>query len=118
MSTLIEDVTTRLRTLGATGGVWYALNTSSEPTFPYITFQRIASNPNVSLQGPSDLQETRFQIDIFSTKLSEVVALETALEASMASWSVQNVPLLSQDMYEDAVDAFRTSKDYSIWATN
>ena len=118
MTTLVEDMQTLLSTLGAAGGSWYANNTTEPPTYPFIVFNRVSSTPNVTLDGPSDLQNTRFQIDIFALQISQAVALESALNAAMAAWSVFNVPLSSQDMYEDTVRAFRVSKDYSVWSTN
>lgn len=118
MSTLVEDAMALLSTLTPAGGVWYAVNTMEAPVFPYIVFQRVASTPNVALSGQSAMQNTRFQIDIYSRRQSEAVAIETALETAMTAWSVQNVPLQSQDLNEPDVRAFRISKDYSVWATN
>ena len=118
MTTLVEDLQTLLSTLSLAGGSWYAVNTSEPPTYPFIVFQRVVSSPNVTLDGPSDLQNTRVQFDIFSRQVSEAVAIEAALEAAMVAWSVSNVPLSSQDIPEPEVKAFRISKDYSVWATN
>lgn len=117
-TTLIEDVKARLATLNPAGGVWYGFNTTEPAVYPYIVFNRVVSIPNVTLAGPSDLQNTRIQIDIIARRISDAVALETALEASMASWSVTNVPLSSMDMFEDEIRAFRVIKDYSLWAKN
>jgi hypothetical protein len=109
MTTLVQDIQTVLSTLAPAGGVWYGVNTAEPPVW---------SVPNVSLAGPSDLQNTHIQIDIMSRQVSELVALESALEAAMAAWSVQNVPLGTQDLYEEPVRAWRVSKEYSIWASN
>jgi hypothetical protein len=117
MTTLIEDLKALIAPLAA-GGAWYAVNSQQPPTYPYIVFQRIVSTPNVSLSGPSSMQNTRFQIDIYSLSIAEAVGIEDSLEAAMTAWAVQNVPLSSQDFFEDAVRAFRVSKDYSVWATN
>lgn len=117
MTTLIEDLDALLNPLAA-GGASYGVNTASPLVYPYIVFQRVTSAPNVSLGGPSLMQNTRVQIDIYALRQSEAVAIETALEAAMAAWSVQNVPLLSQDLQEPDVKAFRISKDWSVWATN
>jgi hypothetical protein len=118
MTTLVEDMQTLLTTLGCAGGSWYGINTTEPPVYPFTVFQRVASNPNVTLDGPSDLQNTRFQIDIFSLQISEAISLETALEAAMATWSVSNVPLSSQDQFEEAGKVYRIIKDYSVWSTN
>ena len=118
MSVLLEDMRVALLTLAPAGGVWYAINTTEPPVFPYITMLRVSSTPNVSLQGQSVLQNTRLQIDIYSRQISEAAAIETALESLMVGLSVTNVPLTSQDFYEQDVRAFRVSKDYSLWAVN
>lgn len=117
-TTLIEDMQARLATLAPAGGVFYGFNTTEPAVYPYIVWNRVTSTPNVALGGPSDLQNTRVQIDIVARRISEAVALETALEASMAAWSVQNVPLSSMDVFEDEIRAFRVIKDYSVWARN
>lgn len=118
MTVLIEDLQALLTTLAPTGGVWYQVNTAEPAVYPYIVFQRVSSTPNVSLAGQSLLQNTRVQIDIYSRTISAVAALEVLLEAAFTAWSVQNVPIGSQDLYEDSVKAFRVSKDYSCWSVN
>ena len=118
MTTLVEDVQALLTALAPAGGVWYGINTTEPPIYPFIVWQRVVSSPNVGLGGPSDQQNTRVQIDIFSTRIQEASAIEMTLEATLAAASIVNVPLSSQDLYEDAIRAFRVSKDYSVWATN
>lgn len=118
MTVLIEDLQALLTTLAPPGGVWYQVNTAEPAVYPYIVFQRVSSTPNVSLDGPSDMQNTRIQIDIFARQIAHASALETSLEALMGASSISNVPLGSQDLYEDAVKAYRVSKDFSCWSTN
>lgn len=118
MSVLLEDVKAALATLGAVGGVWYAVNENERPVYPYIVFLRIASTPNVSLQGQSNVQNTRFQFDIYAQQISQAAVLEVALEALFIGSAIVNVPLTSQDFYEPDVKAFRVSKDYSVWSSN
>jgi hypothetical protein len=118
MSSLIQDVQAKLVSLNPAGGVFYGINTTEPPVYPFIVWQRVVSNANAVLQGPSDLQNTRVQVDIYSRSLQQAAQLETALEAAMAAWSVQNVPISSVDVYEEEVRAYRITKDYSIWSTN
>lgn len=118
MATLVEDLVALLSTLAPAGGVWYGANTNTPPTYPYIVVQRVASEANVALGGPSLMQNTRVQVDIYARSVAESVSIESALEALFAGWSVQNVPLLSQDYFDEEVRAYRVSKDYSVWATN
>lgn len=119
MSTLLEDVTALLKTLpGVTGGVWYGVNENQPPQYPFIVWTKIVSPVNMNLSGPSDLQNTRVQVDIFARRAIEADAIGTALEAALAAWSVTNVPLSSQDFYEPEPRAFRVSRDISVWARN
>ena len=117
MPTVIEDLRAVLNPLAA-NGAWYGLNSTEPPAFPFIVFSRVSSTPNVALGGQSNVQNTRFQIDIYSRQISEAASIENALEAAMSSWSTQNVPLSSRDVYEGDVKAFRIIKDYSVWSTN
>lgn len=117
MTTLVQDLQAVLNPL-ATGGASYGARTVGDQSREYIVWQRVASSPNVALGGPSDLQNTRVQIDIYADTVARAVAIEAALEAAMAASSIINVPLSSMDIYEDPVRLYRVSKDYSIWATN
>ncbi len=116
MPSLIESLQARLVSLAPAGGVFYAVNTTEPPVYPFIVWQRVVSNANAVLQGPTDVQNTRVQIDIYSRRISEAAQLETALEASLASWNVQNVPISSVDGFEEEVRAYRITKDYSVWS--
>jgi hypothetical protein len=117
MSALIEDLQALLNPLAA-GGAFYALNTTEPPTYPYIVFQRVASDANVALGGPSVLQNTRVQVDVYSLRIAEASAIGKAVDAAFAAWSVQNVPGVLQDLTDDTTRSYRTSRDYSIWAVN
>lgn len=117
MTVLIEDLQALLEPLAA-GGAWYGVCTASPPVYPFIVWQRIASSPTVALSGAADLQNTRVQIDLYGRQLSDLAALEAAVEAAFAASAIVNVPLSSQDLYEPDVRAFRTLKEYSVWARN
>ena len=116
-TTLTQDLQALLLPL-ASGGAWYGANTQEPPSYPYITWLRISSSPNVSLQGPSLLQNTHIQIDIFSLYAAESQTIEVAIEAAFIASSITNVPLSSADRYEDMVRAYRITKEYSVWAVN
>lgn len=119
MTTLIQDVQALLVALAPAGGVFYGANTRGAPVvYPYITWQRIISTPNATLQGPSDLQSTRIQVDIFSRQINEADSIAKALTAAFQTWPVGNVPLSSQDLYDDSVQAYRIISDWSVWARN
>jgi len=99
------------------GGAWYGINTAEPPVYPYIVHTRMPSAANVSLGGPSDLQNTRVQIDVFAVSIADALAVHRGIKAAMAEWALQNVPLTEEDIYEPDVRAWRISSDWSIWAT-
>ena len=84
--TLIEQLHTAVAPR-ATGGAWYSTNeadvNSTGDRFPFITVQRVVSTPNVGLGGPSDLQNTRVQIDIHARTMAEIAALQLQVQDVM-----------------------------------
>jgi len=120
MTTLVQDINAALVALAPAGGVWNAINTS-EPaelaTVPYIVFLRIVSTTNNTLSGPSGMQNTRVQIDVFDRTYSAAAALAEQVAAAMNAFPacIQNS---SFDVYEAAVKAYRISADFSVWSTN
>lgn len=82
---------------------------------PYITYQRISANSENVLSGSSGVVNTRMQIDVYADSYAQAQTIAAQVDALMAAWSVQNVSVLSQDIYEDLVKLYRISQDYSIW---
>ena len=115
MASLIEQVVTLLGGI-ASGGVHYGVNKSQTISVPYIVIQRVASVPNVSLQGASDLQNTRMQVDVYAKTVAEVDTLVRQIAAAFAASIITNVPVLSVDLFEPETKLFRTTKDFSIWS--
>lgn len=117
MLTLRQQLAGALNPLVA-GGAWYQINTSEPCVYPFIVFTRIVSTTNVSLQGASDLQNTRVQVDIFLRDPSTLETLEKAVDAAIAAaFPNTSIPISTQDLYEDAVKAYRSLREYSIWGT-
>jgi Protein of unknown function (DUF3168) len=114
MASLIEQVVTLLGGI-ASGGVHYAVNNLQTITTPYIVILRVSSVQNVALGGPSDLQNTRLQVDIYAKTVAEIDALGRQVSAAFTGWSVKNVPLLTMDTFEPDTKLFHTVKDFSIW---
>ena len=114
-TTVIEDLYALLQPL-ATGGAWYEVDTTQAPVYPFVRFARITTTPNVTLDGPSDLQNTRFQIDVFSRQVSEASAIAQAIDDALLTWGVPNVLQSAVDGYEPEVRAFRVTQDISAWA--
>lgn len=117
MTTLIEQVQAVLAPC-VTGGSWYANNTTGTPVFPYIVFLRIVSPMNNSLIGPSDVQNTLFQIDIFSKSVSEMKALEDTVTNALINAPFTAIQQDQRDGYEPDIQAFRCGLDFSCWSNN
>jgi hypothetical protein len=120
MTTLMQDVYTAISALAPTRQdfAWVAINTTEPPVYPYVVFHRIVSTSNNSLQGPSDLQNTRLQVDVFDRTYTNAAALAQQVSAALLAAFPAASPISSFDVYEDVVKAHRVSADFSIWATN
>ncbi len=114
--TLLESVQAVLQPLAA-GGCWYQVNESQPPATPFIVFSRIPSAENNTLQGASDLQNTRVQVDVYSRAVDELLTLGAAVKAAMTAAAFTNVLLASRDLYEADTKLRRTSFEYSVWST-
>lgn len=84
---------------------------------PYIVYQRVVSLTNNNLQGPSDLQNTRMQIDVYAKTYGAAQGLAADVRTAMQAASFTNVELSEQDFYELEARLHRVSLDYSIWST-
>lgn len=118
MTVLLQDIQTALAPL-ATGGVWYGVNDSQPAVAPFIVYSRVVSTTNNSLQGPSDLQNTRVQVDVYARTIAQAESISDAVAVAMQSgpWR-SSVALSSQDFYEADPRLYRISRDFSVWATN
>ncbi len=121
MSTLVELVQALLDPVSP-GGAWYAVNTTEPLALdvngavqPYIVWQEIVSTDNVSMGGPSDLQNTRIQVDVYAPRIATATALTKAVDAALLASSLTVVPLSNQPVYEEPVRLWRRIRDYSIW---
>lgn len=117
MTTLVESIQAVLDPL-VSGHAWYQVNTAQPQVLPYIVFGRIPSPAHVTLQGPSQLQNTRLQIDAYSRSVQELIALGDSIETAMVSAGFTNVPLSSRDLYEPDTKLYRTCYEYSVWSAN
>lgn len=117
MTTLIEDLQAILNPLAA-GGSWYAVNTTEPPVVPYVVFLCTSPNTNNTLQGKSNLQNSRVQIDLFSYRAGEIEAIGSAIEEAMSASHLINLQTESHDGFENAVRLFRRTYFFSVWSTN
>ena len=83
---------------------------------PYLVYQRIVSPTLNTLQGASDLQNTRVQIDAYAKTYSAVQILATQVRAAMQAAGFVNLQITEQDFLEIDARLHRVSLDYSIWS--
>jgi len=117
MSTLIEQMQAVLSPLAA-GGSWYAVNTSAPPAYPYITFQRIVSKTNNSMEGSSDVQNTIFQVDAWALRIADANALAASIRTALDGAAFTAIQISRHDLWEKDVKAHRCIADYSCWSAD
>ena len=117
MATLIEDIQALLEPL-ATGGCHYGACLTQPAPDEYIVWLRVVSLPNVTFDGPSDLQNTRIQVDTIATTVQRAAALADIVSSTLVNSAITVVPLETQDMFEEDVRRWRVVSDFSVWAKN
>jgi hypothetical protein len=117
MTTPAESLFTALTGL-ASGGVWAGV--AAEGTVaPYIVYQNIANPTRNTLNGASNLQNNRTQIDCFATSYSAAATLARAIDTTLAAVGSMYIKINDQGpMYEPDTKLYRVLLEYSIWATD
>jgi hypothetical protein len=85
--------------------------------YPYITYRRLA-NPTcntLSGNGTPPIMNTHFEISSWALSYADAMNVAALVTAAMQGWTLQNVLLREQDMYESDVKAFRVIQDFSVW---
>lgn len=114
--TLQADVRAALAGVAALGGrVSYGTNLAQPTVYPHAVFLFVSSVANVALGGPSNVQNTRVQVDVYSQDAGQADTLIDAVTAAMlAAFKVGGYT--SQDFPPDPdTKAFRMSCDFSVW---
>jgi hypothetical protein len=89
---------------------------AQEAVPPYIVYQRIVSITHNNLLGPSDLQNTRVQIDAYAKTYAQAQQIASDIRLAMLAAAFTNLQISEQDFFETEVRLHRVSLDYSIWA--
>lgn len=116
MAAFIQQLQALLEGIGVAGGVHAQVNRSAGIVYPYLTWTRVASQRNVTLDGPSDLQPQLVQVDAFGRTMLEADTVARLVANAFATWSVANAPQTAQDFYEEAVQAHRVMQDFLCWS--
>ena len=88
-----------------------------DTAYPYITYRRLVSPVQNTLDGNGNpvIFNTHFEISSWGYAYADAVAIAALVVAAMQGWTLQNVLLRDQDMYESDVKAFRVVQDFSVW---
>ena len=96
----------------------YPLLAPPDVARPYVVWQRIASEPQVSLAGfTSGLERIRVQIDCYADTPDAVFALAAAVRAAVqaATGPVRGITVNETDFFEDDTRLYRRAVDVSVF---
>jgi hypothetical protein len=96
-------------------GRCYPMIAPDKTVKPYVVYQVISNVPEVTLDGVTDTENRRVQVDIYDRSYGAVKTLELAVKAAMEAATFINIPLSSRETYETDTQLYRVSIDYSIW---
>lgn len=110
------DFVTQVGSLFA--GHVYPQTVRAKVAAPYCTYSRITALEQTTLDangGTGNAINTRLQVDVWALSYSQAQALAVAVKAALKGWSVENVLLDEQDLYEGDTGLHRVLLDLSIW---
>lgn len=95
----------------------YPVRIPQSPTYPLIKYFRVTNNHINSLSGSLNLNQSRYQFDIYAGTQAEAQAVEAQLIAAMAAASTFESILLSsiESDFDDDIENYRLIVDYSVW---
>jgi len=93
----------------------YPLKAPQNPTYPFIVYQRISTNPDYTLGGFANLSNVTIQIDCYATDHAGIRTLSSALHTAMQSAPFKNILENDMDFNEPDLEGYRVTQDYSIW---
>ena len=94
----------------------YPVYLPQDPTLPAMSYQRISSQPHVSMGGFCNLDNPRIQIDCWATSYSAVKELSEAVrDAMMSALAFRALEISDQDLFEPELEIYRVSLDFSCW---
>jgi len=84
--------------------------------FPAVTYQRVSADRVYSLNGYNTLENPKMQIDCWATSFETVKDLASKMRQVVDSATAFASNLISdQDLYEDELNVYRVSMDFSLW---
>lgn len=84
--------------------------------FPAVSYQRISADRVYSLSAYSTLENPRIQMDAWATTYEDAKKLSTRIKTTMEGATAFSANLLNdEDLYEDALELYRVTMDFSVW---
>ena len=80
---------------------------------PYIIYHVISDIDNQCIEGSVYQSDTRFQVDCWSKKYSEVVAMKDAVKNAIVGFKSSN-SISSMDDYEPQTELYRELIDFKL----
>ena len=85
---------------------------------PYATYFRVASVEGSTLDtngGTGNESNTRLQVDIWTETYLDAQSKAAAVKSALKGWSVENVVLAEQDLFDTETRLHRVLLDVSTW---
>ncbi|NUA26107.1 DUF3168 domain-containing protein [Cupriavidus basilensis] len=83
---------------------------------PYITYQRVGGQDANTVDGPADLKNGRFQINVWAGTRNEADSLMDQVIDALAAEPLLGVPIGAPvSDYESSLDLRGSMLDFSIW---
>jgi len=83
---------------------------------PYGIYQLVSLVPTTHLAGVASLTNYRYQVDLFGPDPGALATLGSSVRTAMSAASAfKSICLSEQELFDDVVQLFRRSIDFSIW---
>jgi len=94
----------------------YPMWLPQETGFPAISYTRVAGNQQYNLQGYSSMENPLIQIDVWATTYKAAKDISSAVHTAMqAAPGFKAILRDDTDFYEDEIEVYRVSMDFSCW---
>jgi hypothetical protein len=103
---------------GLFSGKVYPQTAPAATVAPYCTYSRITSVEDSTLDtngGIGNASNTRLQVDVWAMTYSDAQAKAAAVKTALKGWTVENVLIGEQDLYEPNTGLHRVMLDLSTW---
>lgn len=92
----------------------YPVKAPQNAIYPHLIYTRISGGQANTLDGYADFENPRIQIDTYSTGYLECKNLSSSVHSVMnGATAFKSILVSDGDLYEDEVDAYRVTMDFS-----